>query len=49
MLRQSGGERPVTLVGDAAHPMTTTLAQGAYQAIEDAGVRLCILSLKIHC
>jgi len=28
----------VTLVGDAAHPMMPTLAQGACQAIEDAGV-----------
>lgn len=25
-------------MGDAAHPMMTTLAQGACQAIEDAGV-----------
>ena len=32
------GKGRVTLVGDAAHPMTTTLGQGACQAIEDAGV-----------
>ena len=32
------GKGRITLVGDAAHPMTTTLAQGACQAIEDAGV-----------
>ena len=32
------GKGRVTLVGDAAHPMATTLAQGACQAIEDAGV-----------
>jgi 2-polyprenyl-6-methoxyphenol hydroxylase-like FAD-dependent oxidoreductase len=27
---------PVTLVGDAAHPMTPNMAQGACQAVEDA-------------
>jgi len=32
------GQGAITLVGDAAHPMTTSLAQGACQAIEDAGV-----------
>ncbi|MFJ6124085.1 FAD-dependent monooxygenase [Streptomyces griseoviridis] len=32
------GEGPVTLLGDAAHPMLTTLAQGAGTAIEDAVV-----------
>jgi 2-polyprenyl-6-methoxyphenol hydroxylase-like FAD-dependent oxidoreductase len=34
----SWGKGGITLVGDAAHPMTTTLGQGACQAIEDAGV-----------
>ncbi|MER5436372.1 FAD-dependent monooxygenase [Streptomyces sp. NPDC002588] len=32
------GDGPVTLLGDAAHPMLTTLAQGAAMAIEDAVV-----------
>jgi 2-polyprenyl-6-methoxyphenol hydroxylase-like FAD-dependent oxidoreductase len=32
------GQGRVTLLGDAAHPMTTNLAQGACQAIEDAVV-----------
>jgi 2-polyprenyl-6-methoxyphenol hydroxylase-like FAD-dependent oxidoreductase len=32
------GQGAITLVGDAAHPITTSLAQGACQAIEDAGV-----------
>lgn len=32
------GEGPVTLLGDAAHPMLTTLAQGAGTAMEDAVV-----------
>ncbi|CCH32044.1 NAD(P)/FAD-dependent oxidoreductase [Actinosynnema sp. NPDC047251] len=32
------GAGPVTLVGDAAHPMLTSLAQGAGMAIEDAAV-----------
>ncbi|WP_341874844.1 FAD-dependent monooxygenase [Streptomyces albofaciens] len=32
------GEGPVTLLGDAAHPMLTTLGQGAAMAIEDAVV-----------
>lgn len=30
------GVGPVTLIGDAAHPMLTTLAQGAGMAMEDA-------------
>jgi 2-polyprenyl-6-methoxyphenol hydroxylase-like FAD-dependent oxidoreductase len=37
-LGESWGEGPVTLVGDAAHPMTPNLGQGACQAIEDAVV-----------
>ncbi|MEV7867378.1 NAD(P)/FAD-dependent oxidoreductase [Streptomyces sp. NPDC088124] len=32
------GEGPVTLLGDAAHPMLTALAQGGSTAIEDAVV-----------
>jgi 2-polyprenyl-6-methoxyphenol hydroxylase-like FAD-dependent oxidoreductase len=32
------GEGRVTLVGDAAHPMTTNLSQGGCQALEDAVV-----------
>jgi 2-polyprenyl-6-methoxyphenol hydroxylase-like FAD-dependent oxidoreductase len=32
------GSGPVTLLGDAAHPMLTSLAQGACMAIEDAVV-----------
>jgi 2-polyprenyl-6-methoxyphenol hydroxylase-like FAD-dependent oxidoreductase len=33
-----GGVGPVTLIGDAAHPMLPFLAQGACMAIEDAAV-----------
>jgi 2-polyprenyl-6-methoxyphenol hydroxylase-like FAD-dependent oxidoreductase len=33
---ESWGDGPVTLVGDAAHPMLTSLSQGAGSAIEDA-------------
>ena len=32
------GDGPVTLLGDAAHPMLPYLAQGAAMAIEDAAV-----------
>ena len=32
------GQGPVTLLGDAAHPMLPYLAQGAAMAIEDAAV-----------
>ena len=35
---QRGGSGPVTLIGDAAHPMLPFLAQGAGMAIEDAAV-----------
>src|SRR4029450_5393333 len=33
-----GAKVPVTLIGDAAHPMLPFLAQGASMAIEDAAV-----------
>ncbi|WP_030605655.1 FAD-dependent oxidoreductase, partial [Streptomyces rimosus] len=32
------GRGPVTLLGDAAHPMLTSLGQGSAMAIEDAAV-----------
>ena len=35
---ESWGRGPVTLLGDAAHPMLPSLAQGAAQAVEDAVV-----------
>jgi salicylate hydroxylase len=41
-----GGEGPVTLIGDAAHPMLPFLAQGAGMAIEDAAV--LATSLRAH-
>ena len=37
------GRGPVTLLGDAAHPMLPFLAQGAAMAIEDAAVLACEL------
>ncbi len=37
------GEGPVTLLGDAAHPMTPNLGQGACQALEDA----CVLGREL--
>ncbi|HEV2639098.1 MAG TPA: FAD-dependent monooxygenase [Actinocrinis sp.] len=41
---QRWGEGRVTLLGDAAHPMLTTLGQGAAMAIEDAVVLARTLS-----
>jgi salicylate hydroxylase len=41
-----GGEGPVSLIGDAAHPMLPFLAQGAGMAIEDAAV--LAVCLKSH-
>ncbi|MBM3529856.1 MAG: FAD-binding protein [Alphaproteobacteria bacterium] len=38
------GDGPVTLLGDAAHPMLPFLAQGAAMAIEDAAVLAACLS-----
>jgi 2-polyprenyl-6-methoxyphenol hydroxylase-like FAD-dependent oxidoreductase len=40
----SWGNGPVTLIGDAAHPMTPNTGQGAAQAIEDAVVLASCLS-----
>lgn len=40
----AGGVGPVTLIGDAAHPMLPFLAQGAAMAIEDAAVLADMLS-----
>jgi salicylate hydroxylase len=39
-----GGEGPVTMIGDAAHPMLPFLAQGAGMAIEDAAVLAACLN-----
>ncbi len=41
------GVGPVTLIGDAAHPMLPFLAQGAGMAIEDAAVLAAMLSRYI--
>ncbi len=43
-LGERWGEAKVTLLGDAAHPMTPNLGQGACQAIEDAVVLARCLS-----
>lgn len=37
-------ENKVVLMGDACHPMLPYVAQGAAQAIEDAGVLQCVLA-----
>ncbi len=42
-----GGVGPVTLIGDAAHPMLPFLAQGAGMAIEDAAVLAAMLGKYI--
>ena len=42
-----GGVGPVTLIGDAAHPMLPFLAQGAGMAIEDAAVVASMLGKYI--
>ncbi|HMJ43315.1 MAG TPA: FAD-dependent monooxygenase, partial [Pseudolabrys sp.] len=42
-----GGVGPVTLIGDAAHPMLPFLAQGAGMAIEDAAVVASLLGKHI--
>lgn len=42
-----GGSGPVTLLGDAAHPMVPFLAQGGAMAIEDAAVLAVSLSAGI--
>lgn len=38
-------ENRVVLIGDACHPMLPYVAQGAAQAIEDAAVLTCVLSM----
>jgi len=40
----AGGSGPMTLIGDAAHPMLPFLAQGAGMAIEDAAVIAAMLA-----
>src|SRR5262249_62171364 len=40
------GEGPITLLGDAAHPMLPFLAQGAAMAIEDAAVLAAQLAVS---
>lgn len=43
------GQGPVTVLGDAAHPMTPNLGQGACQAIEDAVVLAqCLKDVNTH-
>ena len=42
-----GGAGPVTLIGDAAHPMLPFLAQGAGMAIEDAAMLAAMLGKYI--
>jgi salicylate hydroxylase len=42
-----GSDDPVTLIGDAAHPMLPFLAQGAGMAIEDAAVVAAMLGKYI--
>ena len=42
---QSWIENKCVLIGDSCHPMLPYVAQGAAQAIEDAGVLTCALSL----
>lgn len=37
-------ENKIVLMGDACHPMLPYVAQGAAQAIEDAGVLQCVLT-----
>jgi salicylate hydroxylase len=44
----AGGDGPVTLIGDAAHPMLPFLAQGAGMAIEDAAVVAAMLGKYIE-
>jgi len=46
--RARWGEGPVTLLGDAAHPMLTSLGQGAGIAIEDAVVLARSLAQTPH-
>jgi salicylate hydroxylase len=41
---RSWGHGPVTLLGDAAHPMLPQLAQGAAMAIEDAALLAVVLA-----
>jgi 2-polyprenyl-6-methoxyphenol hydroxylase-like FAD-dependent oxidoreductase len=45
---ESWGDGPVTLVGDAAHPMLTSLSQGAGTAIEDGYVLAHHLTTAPH-
>jgi salicylate hydroxylase len=42
------GQGPVTLLGDAAHPMLPFLAQGAAMAIEDAAVLAAALAATLQ-